>query len=73
MSSKIKKSLQSSLDAKHKRTVGNFKVTQLPAPNSTLAIGGVSSPFNSFVVAESFALRINTCGEKPAHRKSPKR
>ena len=27
--------------------------------NSTLAIGGVSSPLDSFVVAESFVLRIN--------------
>ena len=36
--------------------------------NSTLAIGGVSSPFDSFVVAESSVLRTNFCAEKPAHR-----
>jgi hypothetical protein len=38
--------------------------------NSTLAIGGVSSPLDSFVVAESSVLRTNFCGEKPAHRQS---
>ena len=38
--------------------------------NSTLAIGGVSSPLDSFVVAESFVLRMNICGVMPAHRKS---
>lgn len=41
--------------------------------NSTLAIGGVSSPLDSFVVAESFVLRIKISGEKPAHRQSAKR
>jgi hypothetical protein len=44
-----------------------------PACNSTLAIGGVSSPLDSFVVAESSVLRINICAEKPAHRQSTKR
>jgi hypothetical protein len=43
------------------------------AYNSTFAIGGVSCPADSFVVAESFVLRINICAEKPAHRKSAKR
>jgi len=33
------------------------------ADNSTLAIGGVSSPLDSFVVAESSVLRINICGK----------
>jgi len=33
------------------------------AANSTLAIGGVSSPLDSFVVAESSVLRINICGK----------
>jgi hypothetical protein len=41
--------------------------------NSTLAIGGVSSPFDSFEVAESSVLRTNFCAEKPAHRQSAKR
>ena len=41
--------------------------------NSTLAIGGVSSPLDSFVAAESSVLRINFCAKKPAHRKSEKR
>jgi len=35
------------------------------ATNSTLAIGGVSSPLDSFVVAESSVLRTNFCAEKP--------
>jgi len=43
------------------------------ATNSTLAIGGVSSPLDSFVVAESSVLRTNFCAEKPAHRQSAKR
>ena len=43
------------------------------ATNSTFAIGGVSCSADSFVVAESFVLRINICAEKPAHRKSAKR
>jgi hypothetical protein len=41
--------------------------------NSTLAIGGVSSPLDSFVVAESSVLLTNFCAEKPAHRQSAKR
>jgi hypothetical protein len=41
--------------------------------NSTLAIGGVSSPLDSFVVAESSVLRTNFCAKKPAHRQSAKR
>jgi hypothetical protein len=45
----------------------------MPAHNSTFAIGGVSCPADSFVVAESFVLRINFCAEKPAHRKYAKR
>jgi hypothetical protein len=43
------------------------------AYNSTLAIGGVLSPLDSFVVAESSVLRTNICGKKPAHRQSAKR
>ena len=41
--------------------------------NSTLAIGGGSSPLDSFVVAESSVLRTNFCAEKPAHRESANR
>jgi hypothetical protein len=44
-----------------------------PACNSTLAIGGVPSPLDSFEVTESSVLRINFCAEKPAHRQSAKR
>ena len=44
-----------------------------PAANSTLAIGGVSSPLDSFVAAESSVLRTKFCAEKPAHRQSSKR
>jgi hypothetical protein len=43
------------------------------AHNSRLAIGGVSSPLDSFVVTESSVLRINFCAEKPAYRQSAKR
>jgi hypothetical protein len=43
------------------------------AYNSTFAIGGVQCSADSFVVAESFLLRIDFCAEKPAHRKSAKR
>jgi hypothetical protein len=43
------------------------------AYNSTLAIGGVSSPLDSFEVAESSVLRTNFCAKKPAHRQSAKR
>jgi hypothetical protein len=46
---------------------------KMPAGNSTLAIGGVSSPLDSFVVAESSVLRTNFCAEKPAHRQSANR
>ena len=49
-----------------------YGMTTTPA-NSTFAIGGVSCSADSLVVAESFVLRINICGEKPAHRKSAKR
>jgi hypothetical protein len=41
--------------------------------NSTLAIGGVSSPLDSFVVAESYVLRTNFSAENPANRQSAKR
>jgi hypothetical protein len=43
------------------------------AANSTLAIGGVPSPLDSFEVAESSVLRTNFCAEKPAHRQSANR
>jgi len=45
----------------------------LPAANSTFAIGGVSFSADSFVVKGSSVLRINICAEKPAHRKSANR
>jgi hypothetical protein len=43
------------------------------AYNSTFAIGGVSFSADSFVVKDSFVLRMNICAEIPAHRKSAKR
>jgi hypothetical protein len=48
-------------------------MTKTAAANSTLAIGGVSSPLDNFVVTESSVLRTNFCAEKPAHRQSAKR
>ena len=52
---------------------GRLMNSNLPTANSTLAIGGVSSPLDCFVVAESSVLRTNFCAEKPAHRQSAKR
>ena len=46
---------------------------QITTANSTLAIGGVLSPLDSFVVAESSVLRTKFCAKKPAHRQSAKR
>ena len=51
----------------------DLQTVRMPAGNSTFAIGGVSCSADSFVVKESFVLRINISGEKPAHRKSAKR
>ena len=47
--------------------------TRGAATHSTLAIGGVSSPLDRFVVAESSQLRTNFCAEKPAHRQARNR
>jgi len=57
------------MEADLKKTLTERK----PAYNSTLAIGGVPSPLDSFVVAESSVLRTNFSAEKPAHRQSAKR
>lgn len=47
-----------------KEEILNFKLEKrITAYNSTLAIGGVSSPLDSFVVAESSVLRTMTCPE----------
>lgn len=54
-------------------TKRNRLTDECTTANSTLAIGGVSSPLDSFVVAESSVLRTNFCAEKPAHRQSAKR
>ena len=56
-----------------KRLNSKIQWTEWAASNSTLAIGGVSSPLDSFVVVESSGLRTNFCAEKPAHRQSAKR
>jgi hypothetical protein len=55
-----------------KPTRQKYKNANDSTDNSTLAIGGVSSPLDSFVVAESSVLRTNFCAEKPAHRQSAK-
>jgi len=49
------------------------QLAEKTAYNSTFAIGGVSCSTDSLVVPESSVLRLNICGEKPAHRKSAKR
>ena len=41
----------------------NFK--KRASAKSTLEIGGVSSPLDSFVLVESFMLRMNICGKNP--------
>ena len=46
---------------------------RINAGNSTFAIGGVSSPFDSFAVAGSTVIHANICAKKPAHRKSANR
>jgi hypothetical protein len=45
----------------------------LAAYNSTFAIVGVSCSADSLRLTESFVLRINICGKKPAHCKSANR
>jgi len=40
--------------------------------NSTLAIGAVPSPIDSFEVAESSVLRTNFCAENPPLQAKPK-
>jgi hypothetical protein len=62
---------QNKLTETHINVTKQMKITA--ATNSTLAIGGVPSPLDSFVVAESSVLRTNFCAEKPAHRQSAKR
>lgn len=41
--------------------------------HSTFAIGGVSCPVDSFVIAESFVLRIKFSGKNAINRQSAKR
>nr|MBK9653656.1 hypothetical protein [Bacteroidota bacterium] len=52
------------------KTIETTEIERKPTTNSTYAIGGVSFYADSFVVAESFVLRININGKRPAHRKS---
>jgi hypothetical protein len=54
-------------------SVCTIRLTEMAAPNSTFAIGGVSCPADSFVVKGSSVLRMKFCAENPAHRKSAKR
>jgi hypothetical protein len=61
------------MDINNKRTTTCYTERIARTHNSTLAIGGVSSPLDSFVVAENSVLRTNFCAEKPAHRQSAKR
>jgi hypothetical protein len=41
--------------------------------SSTLAIGGVSSPLDSFVVNQTLVFQIKFCGKSPALRVAAKR
>ena len=47
--------------------------TKTTGYDSTLAIGGVSSPLDRFEVAESSVIRKKFSAEKPDHRQSAKR
>ena len=53
--------------------MNEFLKKEARTANSTYPKGGVSSPLDSFVVAESSVLRTNFCAENPAHRQSAKR
>jgi hypothetical protein len=46
---------------------------RMASNKSILAIGGVSSPLDSFVVAECSFRRTNFCAENPRLRQSAKR
>ena len=50
-----------------------MEIKNCTGTNSTLAIGGVPSPLDSFVVQQSSVLRIKFSAENPAHRQSAKR
>lgn len=45
----------------------------MPAAKSTFAIGGVSSPLDRFVVAESSVLQMKFSGKNSVLRQSAKR
>jgi hypothetical protein len=49
-----------------------LSIKELAAYNSTYPKGGVSSPLDSLVVAESSVLRTNFCAKKPALRVAAK-
>jgi hypothetical protein len=51
----------------------HIRTNNLPAANSTFAIGGVSCFYDTFVVKGSSFLRMNICAENPAHHKSANR
>lgn len=53
-------------------TTMNLK-SETRTANSILAIGGVPSPLDSFVVTESSVFRTKFCAEKLAQRQSEKR
>ncbi len=50
-----------------------FGQTKARTANSTFAIGGVSCSADTFVVNQSFVLRIKFSGKNPAHRKARNR
>jgi len=70
---KNKKSLQANAQRQCKLDTVDLRPKRSPAGNSTFAIGGVSCSADTFVVNQGLVLRINICGENPAHRKSANR
>jgi hypothetical protein len=49
------------------------EIKRITSANSTLAIGGVSSPLESFVVNETFVRLIKFCGKIHSLRVAAKR
>ncbi|MDI9312907.1 MAG: hypothetical protein QM535_22040, partial [Limnohabitans sp.] len=68
----VKKHSANDTNGRHKNAC-NHRQTKTPAYNTGLAKMAVQYSAYSFVVNQSLVLRINICGEKPAHRKSAER
>jgi hypothetical protein len=70
---KNQKRVHSNALTKKRKLNEMLSIKELAAYNSTYPKGGVSSPLDSLVVAESSVLRTNFCAKKPALRVAAKR